>query len=228
MMTPLKKTLTRDTILLWSENRFLNSGIHSLLNNHFSHFNLREVVNPADIGFWCRISHPAKLHLVVDAASVTDNRINLPKLLTHSMVFHPELCCSVLVKGHSAELVWRGHHQKMNIVLHKENILSSLPSILEKASSNMHPIRERRIGTAQAESDLMQRKAQLSQREKMVLQGILAGLTLTQIALRERRSVKTLSTQKMRAMSKLGISTLKELNAISSLLELNHPRSRAS
>ena len=51
----------------------------------------------------------------------------------------------------------------------------------------------------------------LSEREKMVIKYLRAGFTVTQIAKRNHRSIKTISTQKRTAMRKMGINTDPEI-----------------
>lgn len=63
-------------------------------------------------------------------------------------------------------------------------------------------------------------REELSRNEREVLDLLLAGLTVSEIALRRHRSVKTVSTQKVAALRKLGLRNDVEIYALRQQLEL--------
>lgn len=56
--------------------------------------------------------------------------------------------------------------------------------------------------------------SELSRNEREVLELLLTGLTVSEIALRRHRSVKTVSTQKIAALRKLGLRNDAEIYAM--------------
>ena len=66
---------------------------------------------------------------------------------------------------------------------------------------------------------MLVRTRELSFREREVLRCCLDGMSVTQIALKFERSVKTISTQKQAAFKKLGLRSDNELFKIRSQFE---------
>ena len=67
--------------------------------------------------------------------------------------------------------------------------------------------------------DMLVKNGELSFREREVLRCFLAGMSVTQIALKFERSIKTISTQKQAAYKKLGVRNDNEIFKIRSQFE---------
>lgn len=194
-------------IILADDHPIVRSGVRALLERSTNASIVAEVDSP-DTLVKALEQHPCDLLLTdfnMPGGQITDG-LNLLGLLQRRW---PDLPIVVLTMVSNLGVLRSILSSGVRGLLNKSDALNELPLAVNAAAHGRTYVSTglKAVLESTSTSDTGETEAALSKRETEVLRLFASGLTVSQIATQLNRSVKTISRQKMDAMTKLGLKS---------------------
>ena len=194
-------------IILADDHPIVRSGVRALLERSTNASIVAEVDSP-DTLVKALEQHPCDLLLTdfnMPGGQITDG-LNLLGLLQRRW---PDLPIVVLTMVSNLGVLRSILSSGVRGLLNKSDALNELPLAVNAAAHGRTYVSTglKSVLESTSASDSGETEAALSKRETEVLRLFASGLTVSQIATQLNRSVKTISRQKMDAMTKLGLKS---------------------
>jgi two-component system, NarL family, captular synthesis response regulator RcsB len=196
-------------IIIMDDHPLYQLGLKNILNESPEFSVLDCCRNTSELIFSLSI---VKADIAIIALSQPEGDVNIKEVVEQLHENHPEMAIVALGENRHHQLLSMAMRPKIKSYFCKTlsagNILSGLHHLQHDSLRDRSSLESGREGVMR---ELKKPKLQLSAREKFIIEYLHAGFTVSQVAQRVNRSVKTVSSQKRTAMRKLGITQNREI-----------------
>jgi two-component system capsular synthesis response regulator RcsB len=194
-------------IILADDHPVVRTGVRLLLEKNVHAAVVAEAGTPEAL-FDAIVRHPADIVLTdfsMPGGTAADGLNMLERLLRR----RPDLPVVVLTMAISADTLQSILATGVQALLNKSDTLAELTLAIDAASHGHRYVGSgiRKLLEAATQGNPPAGRGALSKRETEVLRLFVSGLTVSEIARRLNRSIKTVSRQKVDAMAKLGLKS---------------------
>jgi two-component system, NarL family, captular synthesis response regulator RcsB len=200
------KTISEKKIIIMDDHPLYLHGLKHIINDNPAFSVLDCCRNTAELMFSLSI---VKADIAILDFSQPEGESDIKEVVEQLHQDYPQMSLVALGESRRHQLLSMALRPRIKSYFCKslsaENILSGLRHVQQfNGKEHSIPNELESVTTFSAGSPL-------SAREKFIIEYLHAGLTVSQVAQRVNRSVKTVSTQKRTAMRKLGITQNREI-----------------
>ncbi|PKH19333.1 hypothetical protein CIG19_20005 [Enterobacterales bacterium CwR94] len=190
-------------IVIMSNHPLYLYGLKHILNESPAFRVLDCCINTDELNYSLSIF---KANMVIIDLSQPEGGVNIKETVVKLHKYYPDITLVALGESPCHQLLSMNLRPMVKIYLCKSLPVNDILSGL-KWAHNYHSCDVKSNHYADKKCSPNIRTTLLTAREKFILEYIHAGLSVSQVAQRVNRSVKTVSTQKRTAMKKLGITS---------------------
>lgn len=203
------KNITQKKIIIMDDHPIYQLGLKKIINESPAFSVLDCCRNTSELIFSLSI---VKADIAIIDLSQPEGGVNIKDVVEQLHENYPTMAMVALGENVQHQLLSMAMRPRIKSyfckTLSAENILSGLHHLQHY---HLHDSSSTECVPEGVMQEMKKPKLPLSAREKLIIEYLHAGFTVTQVAHRIHRSVKTVSTQKCTAMRKLGITQSREI-----------------